>query len=653
MLKLLSRFRRAQTPVPEAVEVETVRDSVFSTGADMGNNKLSLFRRQQRALSRTFLRGIDSLVPVGADGQRVEGVDYAMDEAYPDLTSAKLATAYGGYIPIAQLEWFSNQGFIGWQMCGVLAQNWLIDKACGVPAQDVVRKGYEVTLNDGTKLEPEVLNAIRLADKKFNINGKLKMFIKKGRIFGIRHALFLIDGIDYEAPFNPDGITPGSYKGITQIDPYWIAPELDRAAAANPASPEFYDPTWWRVNGKRVHRSHFVIMRNGDEVVDILKPAYLYGGIGIPQKIFERVYAAERTANEAPMLTMSKRLTTFKTDISQIFGPDSNFNKQMERWAEYQNNFGIKVMGTEDEITQFETSLSELNETIMTQYGLVASAANVPVTKLMGTPPKGFDATGEYDEANYHEEIESIQDDIATPFVERHHLCLMRSYIAPKFNIAPLNTEIQWKPLDSYTTKELAEINKIKAETDTAYVTAGAIDGFDVRQRLISDPESGYNGIEPIVPDGPGDREAQQEADAALEQAVQAKPARSGGDAQDTALYAGIAYWANGKVLLMKRADGYWAFPAGTIEPGEDAQQCAAREFGEETGKKIGPNSINLAWLGEEFALFRAYGDEFVPGLNTEHTAYVWVSPDELPAPLHRDLAAQITAMVTGSGLPV
>ena len=351
-------------------------------------------------MSRTFQRGIESLRPVNQDGTAaMDENDIAMDEAYPDLTSAKLANSRAGYLPIAQLEWFGNQGFIGWQMSAVLSQNWLIDKCCGVPAQDAVRKGYDVTLNDGTKLDPDVMNAIRAGDKRHNIRGKLKSFIKKGRIFGIRHALFLIDGIDYELPFNPDGITPGSYRGIAQIDPYWIAPELDRNAAANPASPEFYNPTWWRVNGKRVHRSHFVIMRNGDDVVDILKPSYYYGGISIPQKIFERVYAADRTANEAPALLLSKRLLTLKTDTTKIFGPDNNFNTQMELTAQYRNNFGMQVIGTEEEVNQFDTSMTEVNETIFSQFALVCAASNCPVTKIMGTPPKGMDATGEYDES--------------------------------------------------------------------------------------------------------------------------------------------------------------------------------------------------------------------------------------------------------------
>ena len=60
----------------------------------------------------------------------------------------------------------------------------------------------------------------------------------------------------------------------------------------------------------------------------------------------------------------------------------------------------------------------------MSQYQLVAAAANVPATKLLGTTPKGFNATGEYEEASYHEELESIQANDLSRLLARHHLCV-------------------------------------------------------------------------------------------------------------------------------------------------------------------------------------------------------------------------------------
>lgn len=641
-MRFVDRIKSAWLPRPVDIQAEpTVRNSGLGSFPYSSNaeNAAKILKRQRDAMAKTFHRGIESLTP-SIDGQAAP--DYALDDSYQDLTSAKLQNARGGWLPIQQLEWYGSQGFIGWQLCAMLSQNWLIDKACGVPASDAIRNGYDILFDDGQKVDPDVLSAIYRADKRMGVRNQCKEFVKKSRIFGVRVALFLIDGIDYEAPFNPDGIRPGSYKGITQIDPYWIAPELDRSAAANPAAKDFYEPTWWLINSKRVHKSHFVITRPGGTMVDLLAPSYYYGGLPIPQRIYSRVYAAERTADEAPMLAMTKRMMVLKADVTKWFGPDGIANANMQEWVDMMNNFSLKVIGTDEDAQQFETSLTGLDETIMTQFQLVAAASNVPATKLLGTSPKGFNATGEYDEASYHEELESIQEESCTPFIERHHLCLWRSQIAPKFGLDPKRgLEINWRPTDSMTAKEEAEVNEIKSRAAANYVASGAIDGLDVRRNLIADPESGFTGMEEIVPDGPGDREAEL----AMTEALLQRP--NPDSAMDSASAAGIMYRAGTRFLLMKRRDerengGLWSWPAGSVESGESVMQAACREFAEETGRKI--YRASPAWADDNFALFCTYGEEFVPRLDEEHSAYVWASVADLPSPLHPGVTEQIEA---------
>jgi hypothetical protein len=148
----------------------------------------------------------------------------------------------------------------------------------------------------------------------------------------------------------------------------------------------------------------------------------------------------------------------------------------------------------------------------MTQYQLVASIAGVPSTKLLGTTPKGFNATGDYEMTSYHETLESLQANHLTDFVDAHLVRLMRSEITPKFNTEEFKIKIKWEPLKSATAEELANVNKFNAETDLTLSQTGAISGEDIRQRLISDPDSGYNGIEMYdIPDEMPDEETSEE----------------------------------------------------------------------------------------------------------------------------------------------
>ena len=447
----------------------------------------------QETINKSIQINPNSLKAVGHDG-----ISTGMDDQnnFPKITSN---SQYG--IPATQLAWFSSQGFFGYQICAILSQNWLIDKACSMPAKDAVRHGFDITINDGTEVNPEIIDYIKKRDRQFKIRKQCVDLIRKSRIFGIRIALFKVESNDpeyYLKPFNPDGVLPGSYKGIVQVDPYWITPELDLSSASNPASQSFYEATWWRINGQRYHKSHLIIVRCGGELPDLLKPTYLYGSVSIPQKIAERVYASERTANEAPMLSMSKRTMVLSVDISQGVANMPAFINKMNVWTQLMNNYGVKIIGENEKLEQFDTTLSDLDAVIMTQYQIVAAASEVPSTKLMGTSPKGFGASGEYEESSYHEFLESIQEHDLTDFIDRHHLLLAKSEIEPQFG-KQLNIEITWKPTDTPTAKEQAEINYIKAQTDVNLSTIGAVGGEEVRNRVISDPDSGYNGLPEIA----------------------------------------------------------------------------------------------------------------------------------------------------------
>lgn len=437
--------------------------------------------------------------PASMRVRNADGTVATMDASDGSFDSIKGAYSMrGDTIPEAQLLWYASQGFPGYQVLAIIAQHWLVNRACEMPARDAVRKGYTVTVNDGTPIDPATLDKIKKADKRFNITKQLQEFVKMGRVFGVRIAMFKVDSTDplyYQNPFNPDGITPGSYKGISQIDPYWVAPELSMAAASDPSAPDFYEPTYWLVQGKRIHKSHLIIMR-GPQVSDILKPSYQYGGLSVPQMIAGRVYAAERTADEVPQLALSKRAMVFFTDIKAALMDEESFIAKLWKWATYRDNFGVKIAGTDDKIEQHDTSLTGLDEAVMTQYQIVAAVSGVPATKLLGTTPKGFNGTGEAEEDNYHEELESIQTNDMEPFLERHHMLLIRSEIAPD---APFDTSVVWAPLDVVKEKERAEINKINAETGAVLVTSGAIDGIDERARITADENSGYTGLPEVM----------------------------------------------------------------------------------------------------------------------------------------------------------
>ncbi|WVR18057.1 minor head protein [Burkholderia phage Bm1] len=405
----------------------------------------------------------------------------------------KIALSNEGTAGIVQ-SWFNQQTFIGFQDCALIAQHWLVEKCCSMPVEDAVRNGYEIKSADGNDLDPVLIDKIVKADLAFNIKAKLIEYHKFMNVFGIRIAFAEFEHPDmdddfYTKPFNPDGIMPGSYKGITQVDPYWAFPLLDARTSADPMYRNFYDPDYWQISGRKIHRSHLIIIR-GPEVADILKPTYIFGGVPLTQRIYERVYAAERTANEGPLLAMTKRTTALHVDLAKVAANVGKFMKRLGEWTGWRDNFGVKVLGKDEVVEQIDTSLADLDSVISGQYQLVAGIAEVPAVKLLGTSPKGFNATGEFEMKSYHEKLESVQEQDLTPLVNHHHLCFIRSELAEEHG--DFDIEINWKPVNTMDAAELADVNQKKATTDGLLIDKGIISADEARDRLKNDREAGY-----------------------------------------------------------------------------------------------------------------------------------------------------------------
>lgn len=106
---------------------------------------------------------------------------------------------------------------------------------------------------------------------------------------------------------------------------------------------------------------------------------------------------------------------------------------------------------------------------------------------------------------------------------------------------------------------------------------------------------------------------------------------------------AGVLFVADDKVLLIRRTEdgdheGEWCFPGGKIEDGEDAQEAASRECGEEVGWIPGTLTLHSRRIkdGVDFTTYTAKSDEFEPELNSEHDQWYWATiGGEYPEPLH------------------
>lgn len=105
-------------------------------------------------------------------------------------------------------------------------------------------------------------------------------------------------------------------------------------------------------------------------------------------------------------------------------------------------------------------------------------------------------------------------------------------------------------------------------------------------------------------------------------------------------------------ILLLRRQipplKGYWCFPGGRIEKGEEPQEAAARELKEETGiitDRFIEMGVFCYFHKDRQDITITYHTKVISKivtLNPEHNAYTWVTKEKLPWPIHDETLRQV-----------
>lgn len=390
---------------------------------------------------------------------------------------------------------FAANGFIGFNNCSILAQDWLINKCLSLPCEDAISINYDITLKDDdiTDEDKDIITKLKNLsedDGEYKIKSVCKEFAENKRKYGQALCIPIIDGADYTVPFNIDAVTEKSYKGMVVIEPIWVAPVLDIEATTNPMSKRFYKPTWFRMpDGALVHYTWFIFNSYGD-VPDILKPTYYFGGYPLPQQLYQYVYAAHKTAKEAPMLAQSKRLNYVEGNLNAFLADEEKLQKEFWLMSYLRNNWGWLFVKRDQKLGQLDTSLTDFDAVVMLGYQIVSAISWVPSARLLETSPKGWQSTGSYEDRNYSKLQQSIQRQDYCPILDFHYRLLAKSL----FGIDK-HYSTNFDPIDTPTEKERAEIKELNSRTDLNYIQAGVISPEETRDVLRQDVNSGYNTL--------------------------------------------------------------------------------------------------------------------------------------------------------------
>lgn len=494
-------FRKKQPekldiPQPEEIKEPKKRSGYLDFYKKLHGKVNKEYTEQDKTalLQKLFPRSIDNMVAIDTKtGNRV-----AMDGIYKPAT-------YENDLPLFMIPFFSHS-FIGWQACALLTQNAYIRKACEIPARDAIAVDYKLHYADADDKDPntdkeeeeQVLQDLKmLSDRKM----KIKNICRDANIFKKTYGQILVVptfnvDVDMSEPFDIKKIKKGTYTGMQIIQPFWVTYQMGVEQLNRPDRAGFYEPEYYTIpNRAKIHKSWIIKLVNG-VCPDILKPVYYYGGIPLTQMIYERVYCAEKVANEAPKLALTKRLLTIDGDVYNLTANSDSAYETLQTVASIRDNFGFMVKEKDTAVNQIDTSLTDFDALIMTQFQLVAAIAEMPVTKLMKTQLKGLANSGDYEMKDYAQNLKEIQESDFNRILLWHYQLLSMSEKGKDLNI-----DIVWDEIDTPTALEQAQIESQQAQTDATYVGSGIIDATEVRTMLRSNDDSRFHNLSEDMPD--------------------------------------------------------------------------------------------------------------------------------------------------------
>jgi len=438
----------------------------------------------------------------------------------------------------------------------------------------------------------------------------------------------------------------GRLKGFKVIEPFWTYP--DQYNSDNPLAEDFFIPRTWWVQSRRVHRSRLLTMVSR-EVPDILKPAYMFGGLSLTQLSKPYVDNWLRTRQSVSDLIHSFATNGLKTRMDDLTSPGASqlLRERVEFYNQMRDNGGLFLLDKDtEEYFTVATPLASLDKLQAQSQEHMAAVTGIPLVVLFGITPSGLNASSDGEIRAFYDWIAAQQEQFVSPLLKT---CMDLIQLNEWGDIDE-DIGFSWNPLWQLDDAGRASVEKTKADTDAVLIDKGVLDPEDSRRRIANDENSMYHGINPDdLPPPP--------VDPNLNEGDPAGDPAKGEHAMDAALMAaGTMFIAPGDmVLFLKRrpdADngGTWALPAGKIEEGEEAEGAAAREAIEEVGvMPPGSRRLLTRQLGGnvDFSTFiHPVDDQFIPQLNDEHTGWAWASVDAPPQPLHPGLAAALELLV-------
>lgn len=397
-------------------------------------------------------------------------------------------------------------GFLGYPALAVMSQSSDYRSVPETTANEMTRAWGSVKVKgDGNEALKARVDEIEDRLKELGVRDLMRRHVDTEMTFG-RSQLFVNikdhdDKTELPLVIGPESLEKGCLEGFSLIEPIWSTPSMYNAQ--DPTAPDFYKPTKWFVLGREVHADRLLtlIMR---PVPDMMKPAYNFSGVSMLQLMQPYVERWQRTVDSVSVLIHTFSITGLKTSMENVLsGGDSKIEliNRAALFSQLKDNQNMMLINRDtEELFQLNTPLTTLDNLVRQSQEQMAGPSHTPLVKLLGITPSGLNANSEGEIRVYNDYISSLQESHIRPQLE----IILNLIQLDLFGEINEQIVFEFNPLEQMSDEQSANIQKLKAERDSMYITAGVIAPEETRDYLTKDESGDYSGINADdVPDQP------------------------------------------------------------------------------------------------------------------------------------------------------
>jgi phage-related protein (TIGR01555 family) len=414
----------------------------------------------------------------------VTGLSTAADKA------KKTKPIMTGVIPDVELESIYMEDGLGTRIVNLLPD-------------DMFREGWEYEFPD----KDDEVEITELSDQynevldKIGALGKIREAFYWARLYG--GAVILIgalDGQELDVPLKPKRIRSFEYLRVidrSDIQYAQIEWQLDPLQERY-CQPVFYPIRFTTPMGtqetRRVHYSRIIELHGSLVPVGATSTMQLeqrYWGVSVLQNVIDKLSITGSSIGSIGHLLDEFSVGKYKlSDLEDILSQDDGdilIQKRMQVMDLCRSVFHSMYFGPNDDFIRENIQFTGIPDILYILFMLVSACTGYPITRLFGVSPGGMNATGESDMRNYYDAVRSDQKAEAEPVVLR----IIR--IISEWKNLP-EPYIKWRPLQSPSPKEKAEIEKLEADTQLqkaatykAWIDAGIMEPYEARYLEFGD----------------------------------------------------------------------------------------------------------------------------------------------------------------------